>query len=225
MMPRKVAFLAWLLTAGAALCSVVERLDNATVLLREVMDSKDHSIPQSLLDKAECAVLIPGVKKGAFLFGATYGRGFITCRKAGSPGWIGPAAVRLEGGSFGLQIGGSETDVILLVMNKRGAQTLLKNQFKLGGDASVAAGPVGRTTTAATDVYMRAEMLSWSRSRGVFAGISLEGSTLRQELSTNQELYGRELENKDIFQQQLAPPQAAKELVSLLNKYSSRKGR
>ncbi len=202
----------------------VKRLEAARTVFSEVMSTPDKAIPQELLDKAQCVAVVPGLKKGAFIFGAKYGRGFISCRKSGGVGWTGPGAIRVEGGSFGLQIGGSETDVIMLVMNERGAQRLLSSKFTLGGDASVAAGPVGRTATAQTDAYMTAEILSWSRSRGVFAGLSLQGATLRQDLDVNKEVYGKTLTNKEIIEGQMAPPKAAQGLISLFNKYSSRKG-
>ncbi|HXG33886.1 MAG TPA: lipid-binding SYLF domain-containing protein [Bryobacteraceae bacterium] len=202
----------------------VRRLEAAATVFEEIMSVPDKAIPQELLDKAHCVAVVPGLKKGAFIFGAKYGKGYFSCRKKSGVGWTGPATVRIEGGSFGLQIGGSETDVILLVMNERGAERLLSSKFTLGGDASVAAGPVGRTATAQTDAFMTAEILSWSRSRGVFAGISLQGATLRQDVSENRALYGRSLENKEIITQELPPPKAAERLISALNKYSSRKG-
>jgi lipid-binding SYLF domain-containing protein len=201
----------------------VERLNRATVVFREAMDTPDKSIPQGLLDKAQCVVVIPGLKKGAFIFGARYGRGFVVCRATEGPGWSAPAAVRIEGGSFGLQLGGAETDVIMLVMNQRGADRLLSSKFTLGGDASVSAGPVGRDATAQTDAYMTAEILSWSRSRGLFAGVSLTGATLRQDLDTNRALYGKTLENREILQGNLAVPGAASGFIAALNKYSSRR--
>lgn len=201
----------------------VERLKRATTVFQEVMDTPDKGIPQSLLDKAQCVVVIPGMKKGGFIFAGKYGRGFVSCRPGAGPGWTGPAAVRVEGGSFGAQIGGAETDVVLLVMNQRGAERLLSSKFTLGGEASVAAGPVGRETTAQTDAYMTAEILSWSRSRGIFAGVSLSGATLRQDLGTNRALYGKTLENREIIQGKLSSPAAASGFISVLNRYSSRK--
>jgi lipid-binding SYLF domain-containing protein len=201
-----------------------DRLDRAAEVFQEVMSAPDNGIPQSLLDKSQCVVVVPGLKKGAFVFGAKFGRGFFSCRAKGGVGWTAPAAVRVEGGSFGLQIGGSETDVIMLVMNQHGADRLLSSKFTLGGDASVAAGPVGRTATAETDAYMTAEILTWSRARGLFAGISLSGATLRQDLDSNKALYGRRLQNKEIIQNGIAPPAAAKGFLDVLNKYSSRKG-
>lgn len=217
------------LLAGTALAVAqsdnLKRLDEAASVLKEVMDTPDKAIPQGILDKAECVVIVPGLKKGAFIFGAKYGRGFLSCRHKSGTGWNGPGAIRVEGGSFGLQIGGSETDVIMLVMNEGGMKKLLGSKFTLGGDASAAAGPVGRTASADTDAQMRAEILTWSRARGLFAGVSLNGATLRQELSTNKEMYGSELSNRDIVTKEMAAPKSAQALISLLNKYSGRKGK
>ena len=217
-----------ILLAGAGLLSgkepqEVERLKKATLVFQEVMTAPDRGIPQQLLDKSQCVVVIPGSKKIGFIFGARYGRGFVSCRAKSGPGWSAPAAVRVEGGSFGAQIGGAETDVVLLVMNERGADRLLSSRFTLGGDASVSAGPVGRDATAQTDAYMTAEILSWSRSRGLFAGVSLTGATLRQDLDTNRALYGKTLENREILQGNLAVPGAASGFIAALNKYSSRR--
>ena len=214
--------------AGAAVLNAqpdhVKRLEAAATVFQEVMATSDKAIPQELLDKAHCVVVIPGSKGGGFIVGGKYGKGFLSCRKKSGAGWTGPAAVRTEGLSFGLQIGGAETDIILLVMNERGAKRLLRSKFTLGGDASVAAGPVGRSATAQTDAYMTAEILSWSRSRGVFAGVSLQGATLRQDVSDNRDVYGRSLENREIVEKEMAPPPAAERFISMLNKYSSRKG-
>lgn len=200
-----------------------KRLENAALMFDEIMGIKDKEIPQDLLDKATCAVLVPGLKKGAFVIGAKFGRGFVMCRKKDGKGWSAPGAVRVEGGSFGFQIGGSETDVVMLVMNERGAERLLGSKFTVGGDASAAAGPVGRTAAAETDATMRAELLTWSRSRGVFAGISLQGATLRPDKDAIKGLYGKDLENKAIVMGDTATPAAAQKLVSTLNKYSGRK--
>jgi lipid-binding SYLF domain-containing protein len=196
-----------------------QRLDEAATVFSEIMSAPDKGIPHELIEKAHCVVVVPGLKKGAFIVGAKYGKGFITCRK-GHRGWSAPAAVRIEGGSFGFQIGGSETDVVLLVMNDRGADRLLSSKFTLGGEGEVAAGPVGRSATAQTDAKMTAEILSWSRSRGVFAGISLQGATLRQDLDDNAALYGKKLENRQIVKGQVAAPRSASRLLGLLNKYS-----
>ena len=212
-----------LVASGSMLANdASERVKSASLVLREIMGTKDRVIPQDLLNKAECAVVIPGMKKGAFIVGAKYGRGFMACRK-GRAGWSAPAGVRMEGGSFGFQIGGSETDLVMLVLNKRGADKLLTSKFTLGGDAQIAAGPVGRTSSAETDALMRAEILSWSRSRGVFAGISLKGSTLRPDEEANQELFGKNLTNRDIVQGSIDVPAPAAQFVSALNKYSARK--
>src|SRR5580698_1514753 len=156
---------------------VEDRLDASADALTDMMRASDKGIPQDLLDKAHCVVVVPGMKKAGFIFGAEYGRGFAVCRRHGGSGWSAPAAMRSEGGSFGFQIGASETDVVLLVMNEGGMKHLLSDKFTLGGDASVAAGPIGRDATAQTDVMMNAEMLSYSRTRGIFAGIALTGAT------------------------------------------------
>jgi len=200
----------------------VKRLDAAAEVLQEVMDIADKAIPQKLLDKSECIVVVPGLKKGAFIVGAKFGRGFLTCRQRGGVGWSGPGAIRVEGGSVGLQIGGSEVDVIMLVMNERGVARLLSSKFTLGGEASAAAGPVGRTAQAETDAKMTAEILTWSRSRGLFGGVSLHGATLRQDLDANKDLYGEPLENKVIVLEHKPAPEAAARFLALLNKYSSR---
>ena len=204
--------------------SDAERLGRAAEVFQEVMAAPDKGVPQDLLDKSACIVVVPGVKKAAFVIGGKFGRGFFSCRSHGGTGWGAPGAVRVEGGSFGFQIGASETDVIMLVMNQRGADRLLSSKFTLGADASVAAGPVGRTATAETDAYMTAEILTYSRSRGLFAGLSLSGATLRQDLDTNKALYGRTLQNKEIVATGIAPPETAKDFLGVLNKYSSRKG-
>src|SRR4051812_49402360 len=167
-----------------------ERLDEAAILFTEIMGAPDRSIPQDLLDKSACIVLVPGLKKGAFVIGGKFGRGYAVCR-AGGQGWGPPAAIRIEGGSFGIQIGFSSSDVILLVMNERGMQKLTSSKFTIGADATAAAGPVGRNATAQTDLLMHAEILSWSRSRGAFAGVSLDGATLRNDIDENKILYGQ----------------------------------
>lgn len=218
-MKRIAAFL--LLACVAQADNAAERLETSAAVFREIMATPDRSIPQDLLEKAECVVIVPGMKKGAFIVGANFGRGFFSCRK-GRAGWSAPAGIRIEGGSIGFQIGGSETDVVMLVLNKRGAEKLMSSKFTIGGDASVAAGPVGRTSTAETDALLHAEMLSWSRSRGVFAGISLKGATLRADGDANKDLYGKEMETRQIITH-TAAPNAAAPLMSILNRYSSRK--
>src|SRR6202167_4215076 len=174
---------------------VDDRLDSSADALADMMRASDNGIPQDLIDKAHCVVVIPGMKKAGFIFGAEYGRGFAVCRRHGG-GWSAPAAMRSEGGSFGFQIGASDTDVVLLVMNDGGMKHLLSDKFSLGGDASVAAGPIGRDASARTDAMLNAEMLSYSRSRGLFAGIALSGVTLRPDGSTNRELYARDASNR-----------------------------
>ncbi len=196
------------------------RLNDAAVVISEIMTAPDKGIPEELLEKAQCIVVVPGLKKGAFIVGAKYGKGFVSCRGAHHTGWSAPGAVRVEGGSIGFQIGGSETDVVLLVMNQHGANRLLADQFTLGGEGEVAAGPVGRSATAQTDAKMTAEILSWSRTRGIFAGVSLHGATLRQDRDDNAALYGRKLGNREIVESNVAPPPAASKLLTLLNRYS-----
>jgi lipid-binding SYLF domain-containing protein len=188
------------------------------------MTAPDSAIPQQLLEKSQCIVIVPGLKKAAFILGGKYGRGFISCRSNAGPGWSSPAAVKVEGGSFGFQIGGSETDMIMLVLNKRGSEKLLSSKFTLGADASVAAGPVGRSSAADTDLKMQAEILTYSRSRGVFAGIALNGATLRPDKESNTSLYGSGVTNKQIVMGgKNRSPVAAAELTANLNKYSARK--
>ncbi len=199
------------------------RLQAATGVMNDIMKADDKGIPQDLLEKASCVIVIPNMKKGGFIIGAKYGRGFFSCRHKNGVGWTGPAGVKAEGGSFGLLVGGAETDVIMLVMNQKGADSLLNSKFTLGGDASVAAGPVGRDSSAQTDAMMRAEILSYSRQRGVFGGLSLTGSTLRPDEEANKELYGRDLSNKDIVTGNVTIPAAARGFMADLNKYSSRK--
>ena len=198
---------------------VTQRLDNAADVLHDIMGIPEKGIPQDLLDKSHCIVIVPGMKKGAFIVGAKYGKGFMSCRHSGT-GWSAPGAVKIEGGSVGLQIGGSETDVVLLVMNERGADRLLSTKFTLGAEGEVAAGPVGRSSTAQTDAGMRAEILSYSRSRGVFAGLSLSGATLRPDLDDNKAMYGKPLNNKEIVESRMAAPPAAAKLMEELNRYS-----
>ena len=209
--------------AFAARNNAAERLDAAADLMTEMMHTSDKGVPQDLLNKSRCVILVPGLKKAAFILGGKYGRGFASCRKASGTGWSAPAAIRIEGGSVGFQIGGSEQDVLLLVMNDSGMKHLLSNKFTLGGEATAAAGPVGRDVSAQTDAVLRAEMLSYSRSRGLFAGISLQGATLRPDEDANRELYGKDVENNSILNGGQAAPAAAAKLIGLLNKNSSRR--
>lgn len=201
-----------------------ERVQAAGQVLKEILDIPDD-IPKDLLDRAECVIVLPGVKKFAIGVGGSYGRGVMTCRSGATftGAWGPPAMYALEGANIGLQLGGQETDFVLLVMNPKGAKSLLSSKVKLGADAAAAAGPKGRTATAATDVVMKAEVLSYSRSRGLFAGVSLEGSTLRSDGSANENLYGRSLSAKDIIRdQRVSAPASANTLISLLNQKSPR---
>jgi SH3 domain-containing YSC84-like protein 1 len=196
-----------------------DRLRNCGTVLKEILNVPED-IPHDLLDKADCVVVYPSVLKAAFIVGGSYGRGAMTCRKGQNfrGPWGPPTMMALEGGSFGLQIGGEATDFILLVMNESGARGILAGKVKLGGDASVAAGPVGRDASAETDVTMRSEILSYSRARGVFAGLSLEGSTIRPDNSANEQIYGRKLAAKDIvLLDRVRVPEAARQLISTLD--------
>lgn len=212
------------LAASGAESSPDQRLKNAHITFHEMMDAPDKGIPLDLFNNAECIVIIPGVKKAAFIVGGKYGRGFVSCRRGASRRFGAPAAIRIEGGSYGLQIGGSSTDVFMLIMNQSGMNRLMADKFTIGGEAAAAAGPVGRNTSAGTDVLLHAEILTWSRSRGIFAGLSLEGSTLRPDGGENRKLYGRELTNKEILEGETAVPLAGKQLVLTLNRYSGTNG-
>jgi SH3 domain-containing YSC84-like protein 1 len=199
-----------------------KRLENAGTVMDEILNVPDD-IPQDLLDKARCVVVLPSVLKAAFIVGGSYGRGTMVCRtgKDFNGPWGAPAMYALEGGSVGLQIGGEATDFVILVMNNRGMESLLKSKVKLGADATVAAGPKGRTASADTDAYMRAEMLSYSRARGVFAGISLEGSTLRPDEDANRRLYGKDASaQKIVLESKIDAPPSGARLVGRLQKAS-----
>jgi lipid-binding SYLF domain-containing protein len=198
------------------------RLETAADVFKEIMATPDKGIPKDLLDKAQCIAIVPGLKKGAFIVGGKYGKGFLTCRE--TAGWSAPAAIRVEGGSFGFQIGGSETDVVMLVMNEGGENKLLSSKFTLGGEGEVAAGPVGRSATAQTDASLHAEILSYSRSRGAFAGVALTGATLRQDVDANKDLYGKRLDNRDIIKGNVMPPSSAQPLLSELHEFASTNG-
>jgi SH3 domain-containing YSC84-like protein 1 len=213
------------LTIGAAMAQTDtdKRLNEASDVVKEIMSVPEKSIPQDLVNRAQCIVVVPGLKKGAFILGGKYGRGFASCRKEGNVGWSAPGGVKVEGGSVGFQIGGAETDVVMLVMNERGMKKLMTSKFTLGADASVAAGPLGRDTSAQTDALMQAEILTWSRQRGVFAGISLSGATLREDGDANTQLYGRKITNREIVTGGVGVPPSAVPFTTALNKYSSRK--
>src|SRR6476646_3887695 len=218
-----VCFVVVLMSSMAAFAAndehEADRVKDAGDVLKEILNIPDN-IPQDLLDKAECVVVLPSVKKGAFGIGGSYGRGVMICRSGQhyKGKWGAPALYALEGVSIGFQLGGQATDFVLLVMNQKGAQSLLYSKVKLGADASAAAGPKGRTAEGATDIVMNAEILSYSRNKGLFAGVSLEGSTLRSDGSANQKLYGRKLTAKDIIRDgKVGIPASAHELVSLLD--------
>jgi lipid-binding SYLF domain-containing protein len=204
---------------------VDDRLDASAETLTDMMRASDKGIPQDLLDKAHCVVVVPGMKKAGFIFGAKYGRGFAVCRRHGGSGWSAPAGMRVEGGSFGFQIGASDTDVVMLVMNDGGMKHLLSDKFTLGGDATVAAGPIGRAASAQTDAMMNAEVLSYSRSHGLFAGISLEGATLRPDEETNRELYGHDATNREILTGDFKTPAMARKFEHALNRESAERTR
>ena len=198
-----------------------KRLGEAAAVFSEIMTAPDKGIPEDLLKGAHCIVIVPALKTGAFIVGGKYGKGYLSCRKERA-GWSAPATVRIEGGSVGFQIGGSTTDLIMLLMSERGAEKLLESKFTVGGEASVAAGPVGRTVTAQTDAQMHADILSWSRSQGLFAGVALEGATLREDLDDNATLYGKRLENREIVNSGVRAPKSAARLLQLLNRYSAK---
>ncbi len=190
----------------------------AADVFNEIMSTPDKGIPQELLEKAECIGIVPGLKRAGFIVGAKYGKGVLVCRTA-SGRWSGPEVIRIEGGSVGLQIGAGETDLVFLIMNQHGQNKLLEDKFTIGGDVSAMAGPVGRTAEAQTDALMHAEILSYSRARGVFAGISLDGSTLRPDQEENRELYGRDITPKEIIMGDAPRPEVARPLYSTLNQY------
>jgi lipid-binding SYLF domain-containing protein len=201
-----------------------DRLENCGTVLKEVMDIPDD-IPQDLIDRTECVIVFPSVLKAAFIIGGSYGRGAMTCRTGEhyTGPWSAPSMMALEGGSFGLQLGGQATDFVLLVMNPRGAHSILKSKVKLGADASAAAGPKGRTANASTDVTLRAEVLSYSRARGLFAGLSLEGSTVRPDHDANERVYGKKLDAEEIiFKGAVAVPPPGQKMVAYLNQKSPR---
>ena len=198
-----------------------DRLDASADALADMMSASDKGISQDLINKAHCVVVVPGMKKAGFIFGAKYGSGFAICRRPGNVGWSAPAAMRVEGGSVGFQIGLSETDIVLLVMNDGGMKHLLSDKFTLGGEAAAAAGPLGRDAAAETDAMMNAEMLSYSRARGLFAGISLEGATLRPDGETNTELYGHETTNREILTGDFKTPAVAEKFERALHRNSA----
>jgi lipid-binding SYLF domain-containing protein len=198
----------------------IDRIDMSADVITQLMRADDKGIPQSLIDRAKCVVVIPGMKKAGFIVGGAFGRGYAVCRHESGRGWSAPAAMAMEGGSVGFQIGASEQDVVLLVMNDGGIKHLLSDKFTLGGDATVSAGPVGRDASAQTDALLNAEMLSYSRSRGLFAGISLTGATLHPDHDTNRELYGRNISTREILRGNVPAPRDAHKLDMALNRDS-----
>ncbi len=199
---------------------VVKRIDQAAAVFQEINAAPDKGVPQEILEKAQCIGIVPGMKRAGFVVGGNYGKGVVVCRAARGSGWTGPAVIRIEGGSFGLQIGAGETDVVFIVMNQRGMDKLLTDKFTVGGDVAAMAGPVGRSASAKTDAMMHAEILSYSRARGVFAGITLNGSTMRPDEKENRALYGRDVTNREILTGKVKAPEAAQPLYAALNKYT-----
>jgi lipid-binding SYLF domain-containing protein len=226
-MKRTRFLLALILTASLAVSAHAQskeqdRVENSGRVMKEIMDIPDN-IPQSVIDKADCVVILPSVLKAAFIVGASYGRGVMTCRSGPNMRgpWGAPCMMALEGGSFGIQLGGQATDFVLLLMSERSAGSILTSKVKIGGDASAAAGPVGRNASAETDVTFRAEILTYSRARGLFAGISLAGSTLRPDNGANQALYGKKIPAKDVaLKGAVPPPPSAQALLQTLNAHS-----
>lgn len=199
------------------------RLKAATEDLHAMTNASDKGIPTDLLNKASCVVVIPNLKKGGFIVGGEYGAGFFSCRKTNGVGWSAPGCIKITGGKFGLLIGGAETDVVMLVMNQGGMEHLLSDKFQLGGDATAVGGPVGRDASAMTDAEMHAQILSYSRSRGIFGGLDLSGAAVTQDGDANRALYGHDISNKEIATGTVAVPAAAETFVHTLNRISSRK--
>jgi SH3 domain-containing YSC84-like protein 1 len=197
-----------------------KRIHESATVLSEIMSAGDKSIPRDLLEKAQCVGIVPNLKRVGLIVGAKYGKGVLTCRLPDATGWSAPSTIRIEGGSIGLQIGAGETDVVFVVMNQSGVDKLLRDKFTMGADASVMAGPVGRTAQANTDAMMTAEMLAWSRSRGVFGGVSLEGATLRPDNDDNAKIYHKPVTQREILHGKVEPPASANALYDELNRYA-----
>ena len=211
----------WVVALGAGLAhggsDAAKRLTAAAESLQEVMGIPDKAIPQGLMNKAQCIVIVPGLKKAGFVFGADYGKGYAVCRHEG--GWTGPAAITLGGGSFGAQIGVESTDVVMLVMDRKGMEKLASDKFTVGADASVAGGPVGRTSSADTDASLHAEILSWSRAHGVFAGVSLDGTVVKKDGGEDRKLYGMDVSNHAVLYGEVPPPAAGHVLMAELDHF------
>lgn len=198
----------------------IHRIDSAEAVLHEIMQSPDKGIPRDLIQKAHCVGIIPSLKRAGFIVGAKYGKGIITCRTAVGSGWSAPSTIIIEGGNIGLQIGLGETDVVFTVMNASGENRLMKDKFTIGGDAAAMIGPLGRDAQAQTDALMRAEIVSWSRSRGVFAGVSLDGASLRADNDDNEALYGYRVTQQEVLHGRVPPPESAGRLYDELNRYA-----
>lgn len=211
------------LLADSDMDEPTKRIPESATVLSEILGAKDKGIPDELLEKAYCVGVVPNLKRAGFIIGGKYGKGIVTCRLA-SGRWSAPATIRIEGGSIGFQIGAGETDVVFIVMNQSGEDKLLKDKFTIGADASAMAGPVGRSAQAQTDAMMRAEILGYSRSRGAFAGVALEGATLRPDNEDNRKIYGRDVTQREILHGDVAPPESAKPLYDQLNRYTPRRG-
>jgi len=220
---KNIALAVVLTLGGSGLAfaeDAIERIGEARQVFEEIMKTSEKGIPRDLLAKAHCVVIVPSVKRAGFIVGGQYGVGVAMCRQPQGSGWTGPSTIKVEGGSFGLQIGGGETDIVMMVMNESGANKLMKSEFTLGGEGAVMAGPVGRSASAETDAYLRAEILSYSRSRGLFAGIALKGSTLRSDDSDNKKIYGKDVKHEDILHGRVPAPSVAQPLIDTLNNYS-----
>jgi lipid-binding SYLF domain-containing protein len=197
-----------------------KRIHESATVLNEIMGAGDKAIPKELLEKAQCVGVVPNLKRAGFIVGAKYGKGVVTCRASNHTGWTAPSTVRIEGGSIGLQIGAGETDVVFIVMNQSGMNRLMKDKFTVGGDASVVAGPVGRSAQAQTDAAMKAEILAYSRAHGIFAGISLEGATLRPDNDDNAKIYGSSVSQESILRGNVKATPAARELFKELDEWA-----
>lgn len=209
---------------GSAELKLVVRLDESAAVVDAIMSSPDKGIPHDILDRAVCVVVIPGERSYSLVVGAEWGSGFVSCRRKNGVGWTAPGALSLKGGSFGLQVGTRETDLLLLVMNRSAESRLLANDFTIGANAAAAAGPVGRSVGAETNAVLNAEILSWSRSSGLFAGVSLQGATLRQDDSALRVLYGRDTTNREVVLGRKKVPQDARRFIDVLDRYSPRGG-
>jgi len=200
----------------------IRRIETAEEVLHEIIQTPDKGIPRDILEKAHCVGIVPGLKRAGFIVGAKYGKGIVTCRVAQRGGWSAPSAIIIEGGNVGFQIGAGETDLVFAVMNERGENHLMEDKFTIGADAGAMIGPIGRDASAQTDALMHAEIVSWSRSRGVFAGVTLDGASLRADNDDNEAIYGRRLRQQEILQGNVAPPEVANRLYDELNNYAPR---